>query len=154
MVRVERADVSAFAIPTDFPESDGTLEWDTTTLVVVEAEAGGLRGLGYTYADTATARLVHERLARVVEGRDTFAVPAAWEAMRASIRNLGRPGVASMAIAAVDTALWDLKARLLGLPLHRLLGAVRDEVPVYGSGGFVSLADEALAEQLEGWVHG
>ena len=57
-----------------------------------------------------------------------------------------------MAIAAVDVALWDLKARLLGLPLCRLLGAVRDSVPIYGSGGFTTLLDRAPAEQLSGWV--
>jgi L-alanine-DL-glutamate epimerase-like enolase superfamily enzyme len=54
----------------------------------------------------------------------------------------------------VDTALWDLKARLLGLPLHRLLGAVREAVPVYGSGGFTSYDEARLREQLTGWVSG
>jgi L-alanine-DL-glutamate epimerase-like enolase superfamily enzyme len=57
-----------------------------------------------------------------------------------------------MAIAAVDVALWDLKARLLGLPLCRLLGTVRDRVPIYGSGGFTSYDDERLQRQLSGWV--
>ncbi len=57
-----------------------------------------------------------------------------------------------MAIAAVDTALWDLKARILGLPLVTLLGAARDEVPVYGSGGFTSYTDARLADQLGGWA--
>ena len=55
-----------------------------------------------------------------------------------AVRNAGRPGAVGYAISAVDVALWDLKARVLGLPLHRLLGGVRDEVPVYGSGGFTS----------------
>ncbi len=95
---------------------------------------GGARGTGFTYADTATARLVHDLLARVVHGRDAMQAPAAWQAMVQAIRNLGRPGIASMAIAAVDAALWDLKARLLGLPLVALLGAVRESVPIYGSG--------------------
>ena len=79
-------------------------------------------------------------------------VPGAWSAMVAAIRNLGRPGIASMAISAVDTALWDLKARLLELPLVTLLGAVHDAVPVYGSGGFTSYSIEQLQEQLAGWV--
>jgi L-alanine-DL-glutamate epimerase-like enolase superfamily enzyme len=68
------------------------------------------------------------------------------------IRNLGRSGIASMAIAAVDIGLWDTKARALGLPLHRLLGPVRDKVPVYGSGGFTSYTERELCEQLAGWV--
>ncbi len=151
-VPIERIEVSAYTIPTDFPESDGTLAWDSTTLVLVEAAAGGERGLGFTYAGTSSARLIHDRLAEVVRGRDALAVPGAWAAMVSAVRNLGRPGIASTAIAAVDTALWDLKARLLGLPLVRLLGAVRDSVPVYGSGGFTSYSIDQLREQLGGWV--
>src|SRR5919202_1760073 len=131
-VPIERVEVAAYTIPTDSPESDGTLEWDETTIVVVEATGGGARGLGYSYADAATARLIRDLLAGVVRGRDALAVPAAWDAMARAVRNLGRPGVASTAIAAVDTALWDLKARLLGLPLAALLGAARSEVAAYG----------------------
>jgi len=149
---IETLAVSAYRIPTDFPESDGTLAWDSTTVVVVEVTAGGRTGLGFTYADTATVRLVKQVLADVVVGRDAMAVPAAWDAMVHAIRNLGRPGISSMAIAAVDAALWDLKARLLGLPLVTLLGAARASVPVYGSGGFTSYPIDRLQEQLSGWV--
>src|SRR5437773_6589298 len=135
---VEQVHVSAYTVPTEAPEADGTYSWDKTTLVLVEITAGGRRGLGYTYADTATARLVHDLLADIVRGRDVFDVPAAWAAMVRATRNLGRPGVCSMAISAVDTALWDLKAKLLGLPLVKLFGAARAAAPVYGSGGFTS----------------
>jgi L-alanine-DL-glutamate epimerase-like enolase superfamily enzyme len=151
-VGVERVDVSVFVVPTDLPEADGTFAWDKTTLVLVEVTAGGVRSLGYTYADTATARLVKDSLAPVVVGRDAMNVAGAWAAMVRAIRNLGRPGVASMAISAVDAALWDLKARLLDLPLVTLLGAVRDGVPVYGSGGFTSYSLDQLQGQLGGWV--
>jgi L-alanine-DL-glutamate epimerase-like enolase superfamily enzyme len=144
--------VSAYRVPTDFPEADGTAEWDATTIVVVEAQAGGVTGLGYTYGDVASATLVDSTLRDVVVGRDALRVTAAWEAMAVACRNLGRPGVASMAIAAVDTALWDLKARLLQLPLATLLDAVRHDVPVYGSGGFTSYPDDRLAAQLGGWA--
>ena len=149
---IEHIAFSAYTVPTDLPESDGTLEWDKTTMVVVEATAGGQRGLGYTYADLATARLIEDRLAHVVQGCDAMAVPAAWAAMVREIRNLGRPGIASMAIAAIDAALWDLKACLLDLPLVTLLGAVRDSVPVYGSGGFTSYSLAQLEAQLGGWI--
>jgi L-alanine-DL-glutamate epimerase-like enolase superfamily enzyme len=150
--RIDHLDVSAYTIPTATPESDGTLEWASTTLIVVEASAGGARGLGYGYADSATARLIDETLASVVVGCDAMNVPSAWESMRQAIRNLGRPGISSMAIAAVDAALWDLKGRLLGLPLLVLLGAVRDRIPVYGSGGFTSYSIAQLQEQLGGWA--
>lgn len=151
-VAVERLDVSAYAVPTDSPESDGTLEWDSTTIVVVEAFAGGGRGLGYTYGDAAAAKLIDGKLAGVVAGRDAMSVIGAWEAMVGAIRNLGRPGISSMAIAAVDAALWDLKARLLDLPLVTLLDAAHTSVPVYGSGGFTSYSVVRLQEQLGGWV--
>jgi len=149
---VQELEVATYTIPTDGPEADGTLSWDSTTIVVVHAHGGGQWGVGYTYCDVAAAKLVQSKLAGVVEGRDAMAPQAAWEAMVEQTRNVGRPGVTSMAIAAVDVALWDLKARLLGLPLCKLLGMAHDRVPVYGSGGFTSYSIERLRDQLAGWV--
>lgn len=150
---VDQVEVSAYRIPTDAPnESDGTLVWRDTTLVVVELTAAGVTGLGYTYADVAAARFVHEHLASVVRGTDALATGSAWKEMVSRVRNLGWCGVAAMAISAIDSALWDLKARLLDLPLLQLLGACRTHVPVYGSGGFTSYSVNRLREQLAGWV--
>ena len=149
---VTSLDVSAYTVPTDAPEADGTFAWDKTTLVLVEVRAGNETGLGYTYADAATAQVVEETLKLHVVGRDAFNISGAWMAMDHAIRNLGRPGICSTAIAAVDNALWDLKARLLGLPLASLLGQARDGVPVYGSGGFTSYSKEQLQDQLGGWA--
>jgi L-alanine-DL-glutamate epimerase-like enolase superfamily enzyme len=151
-VAVERLDARAYTIPTDAPEADGTLSWDATTIVVVRAHAGDAQGLGYTYASTAAATLVRDTLAGVVAGADALAPGAAWERMRRATRNLGRAGLASMAVSAVDTALWDLRARLLELPLCEALGAVQDSVPLYGSGGFTSYTADRLRAQLCGWV--
>jgi L-alanine-DL-glutamate epimerase-like enolase superfamily enzyme len=151
-VAVERLDVSAYTVPTDEPESDGTLEWDSTTIVVVEAHAGDHLGLGYTYTHDAAARLIEDKLAREVRGKDAFAIGEAWESMARALRNVGRPGLGFMALSAVDLALWDLKARLLDRPLVSVLDASRDQVPIYGSGGFCSYSDERLREQLAAWV--
>lgn len=148
---IEKLEVTAYRIPTDAPESDGTYEWDATTLVVVEAVAAGTAGLGYTYADTATAVLIRNHLQEIVTGRDALDVAGSWTAMVHSIRNLGRPGISSMAIAAVDIALWDLKARVLQVPLLSLLGQVRPHVPAYGSGGFTSYSLQRLQQQLSAW---
>jgi L-alanine-DL-glutamate epimerase-like enolase superfamily enzyme len=150
--RIEKLSVSAYKIPTDEPESDGTYQWDSTTIVIVEAEAGDQSSLGYSYADEATARLIDSKLKDVVVGRDAMSVNGVWVTMVESIRNLGRPGISSMAISAVDTALWDLKAKLLGLPLVRLFGQVRESMPIYGSGGFTSYSNKKLQEQLGRWV--
>jgi len=151
-VEVESLAVSAYTIPTDEPESDGTFEWDSTTIVVVEVHGGGETGLGYTYGPKAVGAVAEELLEDVVRGADAGAPAEVWRAMGARLRNAGRPGMGFMAVAAVDTALWDLKARLLDLPLVDVLSRVHDEVPVYGSGGFCSYSLERLAEQLGGWV--
>jgi L-alanine-DL-glutamate epimerase-like enolase superfamily enzyme len=149
---VERVAVSAYTIPTDRPEADGTFAWDSTTMILVEIDAGDQHGLGYTYADLATGRLIQESLAKVVTGMDARQVGACWNAMVHAIRNLGRPGISSMAIAGVDNALWDVKAKLAGLPLYQLLSAQRDAVPIYGSGGFTSYPLDVLQKQLGGWA--
>src|SRR3546814_777210 len=124
---INEVTVCAYTIPTDLPESDGTLEWNATTLVVADVRAGGLSGLGLGYADTATAKLIQDRLGPLLVGQDAFAIGARFADMVHNIRNLGRPGVASMAISVLDIALWDLKAKLLDVPLAVLLGSVRSE---------------------------
>lgn len=152
-VTVDRLDIQVYTVPTEAPESDGTLTWEATTVVVAEPWAGGTRGLGFTYGSAACATLITDTLHGLVVGSDPMDVAGTWTRMVRAVRNAGRPGVASAAIAAVDIGLWDLKARLLDLPLGGLLGRARDEVPVYGSGGFTSYTDRQLTEQLGGWVH-
>lgn len=149
---IEKLTVSAYQIPTDQPESDATIKWDSTTIVIVEVEAGGKRSLGYSYADAATAKLIDSKLRDVVVGRSAHSPNDCFVAMVKSIRNLGRPGICSMAISAVDTSLWDLQAKLLDVPLVRLFGQVREAMRIYGSGGFTSYTNEKLQEQLGGWV--
>lgn len=151
-VPLERVEASAYTVPTDQPEADGTMAWDRTTLVVAEVSAGGMTGLGYTYADGCIVRLIAGALAKAVQREDAMDPPAAWRAMQRAVRNIGREGLAATAIAAVDTAIWDLKAKLLQLPLALLFGRMREAVPIYGSGGFTSYGDERLAYQLSAWV--
>jgi L-alanine-DL-glutamate epimerase-like enolase superfamily enzyme len=149
---IEQLSVSAYEIPTDEPESDGTLEWDSTTLVLVEVSGGGETGLGFTYSDVSAAKLIEGKLADVVKGHDVLSPQSAWAAMNHAVRNLGQQALSAMAISAVDIALWDLKARLLGLALADLLGRFHPRVPVYGSGGFTSYSNQKLASQLSGWT--
>jgi L-alanine-DL-glutamate epimerase-like enolase superfamily enzyme len=151
-VNVDAIDVSCFTIPTDAPESDGTLEWDSTTIVVVEARSGTVRGLGYTYAPEAAGKVVDSQLKKVVVGRSLDEHAALWLECAAQLRNAGRPGIAYCALSALDNALWDLRARLLGVSVVSLLPAAHDHVPIYGSGGFCSYTLERLQEQLGGWA--
>lgn len=149
---LSRVRAHAYTIPTDKPEADGTIAWNSTTLVIVEADAGGRTGLGYTYASASVVPLIDGLLAQTLEHRDAFDVPGAWLAMQRSVRNLGREGLAATAISALDCALWDLKAKLLDVPLARLLGRMRDAVPVYGSGGFTTYTDDDLRDQFSRWI--
>ncbi len=150
--RITRVSAHAFRIPTDGPEADGTLQWNATTLVIAEIEAGGTVGLGYSYAHATAADIVRNKLAEILDGQDAFAIEKLWLEMARAVRNIGRIGVCGCAISAVDVALWDLKARILHLPLATLFGQQRDEVAIYGSGGFTNYPPARLAEQLAKWV--
>jgi L-alanine-DL-glutamate epimerase-like enolase superfamily enzyme len=149
---VDSVAVRVYEIPTDQPEADGTLAWSSTTMVVVEVGGGGMSGLGYTYAAAACKPLIEDVLAPCVTGSAVLDINGTWGAMVRAIRNLGRPGLVSCAISAMDTALWDLKGKLLGVPVCRLLGATRTEVPIYGSGGFTTYDEAAARAQLQRWV--
>ncbi|OBB35699.1 enolase C-terminal domain-like protein [Mycobacterium sp. 852002-51961_SCH5331710] len=151
-VVVESVTAAAYAIPTDAPEADGTLSWDSTTMILVQIRAGDRCGTGWTYGASVVADLVNRKLADIVVGAPAFDIAGRLQEMIAAVRNVGRRGVAGQAISAIDVALWDLKARLLQMPLHRLLGAVRDDVAVYGSGGFTSYDDSELRGQLAHWM--
>lgn len=143
---------SAFRIPTSSSlETDGTYEWDSTILVVTWITAGDLTGIGYTYASQASADLINQHLAKILLGKNAFSISECWQLMQAAVRNIGRSGVAACSIAAVDNALWDLKAKLCHLPLTQLLGLQRSRIQVYGSGGFTNYTPEEIKEQINHW---
>jgi L-alanine-DL-glutamate epimerase-like enolase superfamily enzyme len=137
--------------PTAAPEADGTFEWNATVAVAVELVADGACGLGWTYSGPAAATVVEKNLADVVRGGDAFDIAAGWGAMHREGRNQGTRGLWLEAMSAVDMAWWDLKARLLDVPLTGLLGRCRDEVPVYGSGGFTTMDAAQLDDQVAEW---
>jgi L-alanine-DL-glutamate epimerase-like enolase superfamily enzyme len=143
---------AAYTVPTDAPESDGTLTWTSTTVVVTHLGAGDQTGVGYSYTDASAAALINETLGPGVIGTPVGDTGRVWRQVVHAARNLGRPGLVSTALSALDIAAWDLKARLLGVPLATLLPAYHCEVPVYGSGGFTSYSLGRLQEQLGGWV--
>jgi L-alanine-DL-glutamate epimerase-like enolase superfamily enzyme len=150
--RITKSQVQVFTVPTDAPEGDGTYAWDSTTMVLVSLEAGGKIGIGYTYADAATGKLTLTLLKKVVDGHEAFEHGAILQGLYRYVRNLGETGITAMAISAIDNALWDLRARLLDIPLVSLLGIVRPGIPVYGSGGFTSYDDGQLERQFSGWA--
>ncbi len=151
-INIEDLKVAAYTIPTDGPESDGTIEWDSTTMVLVEINAGGKSGIGYSYTDVSSAFFINRNLKNIIVGKDAFQIPFIEKMMVDSVRNDGNCGVVSMAVSAVDNALWDLKAKILDVPLISLFGKVREDFGIYGSGGFTSYSIEKLQNQLGGWA--
>jgi L-alanine-DL-glutamate epimerase-like enolase superfamily enzyme len=144
--------VRVFTVPTDRPEADGTLAWSETTLVLAEVAAGGNRGMGWTYASGGCRPIIEQQLSSAVSGANVLDVPRCHEKMVRACRNLGRPGIVSCAISAVDIALWDCKARLLGVALSSLFGRSGDDVKIYGSGGFTTYDETTATQQLERWT--
>jgi L-alanine-DL-glutamate epimerase-like enolase superfamily enzyme len=150
-MKITGVDVAAYKFPTPEPEADGTLQWDATTAVVVQVHAGDLTGLGWTYSSPSAVSIIRNHLVSELVDRDSDDITACFEGMRRTCRDLGTKGLVMQAISAVDVALWDLKARAHERALQALLGSVRDDVPVYGSGGFTTMTDDQLAEQIAGW---
>ena len=149
---IDDVDVAVYRFPTPEPESDGTLDWDATTAVTVTVRGDGIAGLGWTYSSPAAATVVTNHLAPILRGRRAADTPAAYAAMHRACRNYGTGGLVMQAVSAVDIALWDLKARLLDIPLAALLGACRARVPIYGSGGFTSSSDSELSKDVAAWT--
>src|ERR1044071_10179818 len=100
MLPIERVNISAYVVPTDGPEEDGTFCWDRTTGVVAEIKAAGKSGLGYSYASAAAASVARDVLAPFLIDQDAFAIPRLWRSMLQAVRNIGSRGVCANAISA------------------------------------------------------
>jgi L-alanine-DL-glutamate epimerase-like enolase superfamily enzyme len=152
IIAIQQLTVAAYTVPTDAPEADGTIAWDSTTMVLVRLKAGGKEGIGYTYAHGAAAMVIDKTLKPLVIGQSAMDIPAITAAMIRAVRNNGALGLAMMAVSAVDIALWDLKAKILGISLCTLLGKRKEEMLLYGSGGFTSYTNAQLQQQFRDWV--
>lgn len=109
-------------------------------------------GLAVGYGPPGAKAVVDEALAPVLVGQDPSVVGELWAEMMWVVRDFGRGGVALQALSAVDVALWDLKGRAEGQPVFRLLGELRPDVVVYGSGGFTSFSPEELVAEMRAFV--
>jgi L-alanine-DL-glutamate epimerase-like enolase superfamily enzyme len=152
--RIEAIEADAYEIPTATDiETDGTLEWNSTSVVVAHVHAHGRSGLGYTYCHPAAAQVIESKLSEVLQGADALMPERCWAQMQVQARQLGHAGIAAMAISAVDVALWDLKAKLLDVCLADALPRFHDGVPIYGSGGFCNYSEAQLREQVGEWAN-
>ena len=119
---------------------------------MVTLQCGDVTGLGYTYSHSTAAALARDLIEKAVQGQDAFATNAIFSAMRYEQRNYGREGVAATALSAVDIALWDLKAKLMGQPLVRVLGQMRGKLGPAGHRAAVARAGSPTGSQgFNGW---
>src|SRR4051812_21402145 len=109
-MKIAGGNARAYRIPTDAPEADGTIAWNSTTMIVVHLDAGDVRGIGYSYAHATAAAVAQELIDTCCVGQDPMDTNALFGAMRRAQRNYGREGIGATALSAVDIALWDLKA--------------------------------------------
>ncbi len=154
MVKIARVGTTLIAIPRDPPISDATavsMGMGAHCFVHIVTDEG-LDGLGMSTASRAVRAVIDYDLKPLLEGADPLNIEGLWQEMFWRVRGIGRKGVAFQAISAVDIALWDLKAKILGLPLYKLLGPCRESVPIYGSGGWTSYTEAELVEEQLGYV--
>ncbi|MBR0647611.1 mandelate racemase/muconate lactonizing enzyme family protein [Plastoroseomonas hellenica] len=130
----------------------------TRDLVVVEVvTASGLTGMGYLHLlnlplQRTIGACIQEALAPRVIGRDATAVEAIWQDLWRATLTAGRGGVAMMAQSAIDIALWDVVGKAAGLPLHRLWGHYRSQIPTYGSGCFRGSRGDGMIAKAKHFV--
>ncbi len=154
--KIKEIDVHLVSLPVTAGLADATRKVESVGYTVVRITTDqGLEGMGLTYHEVggeATKALILHDLAPKLINRDPFETEVIWETFFHYLRGVGRKGLTFAAISAVDTALWDLKGKIMGMPLFRLLGGARTAVPVYASGGWTSYSDDQLVHEAESMV--
>src|SRR5215210_2254704 len=158
--RINRVRVSSCYLPLAAPISDAKVltgrQKPMTEIAFLFAEISteaGFSGVGYSYSKRAGGQglFAHAKeIAPELLGEDPNDIQRLWTKLVWAGASVGRSGLSTQAIAAMDIALWDLKAKRAGLPLAKLLGAHRDSVQCYNtSGGFLSLSIEEVLAKAE-----
>jgi len=155
-MKIERVETAYYRLPLEAMGDAGHGDIDTEELITLDLYAGGLTGHGYSYTigrgGRAVKSLIDDDIAPMVVGQDATNIQALWDLMWQRLLYVGRGGLASFAIAAVDVALWDLHGLRQGKPLYVLLGANAREIPAYGSGVDLPKPLDGLLEQTESFM--
>jgi len=154
--RIKKIDVHLVSTPISAGYTDATRKVEMIGYTVVRITTDqGLEGIGVTYHEVggeATRELILRNMAPKLIDRDPLETEAIWQEIFHYLRGVGRKGLMYGALSAVDTALWDLKGKIVGLPLYKLLGGNRTSIPVYASGGWTSFSDEQLVDEMKSMV--
>ncbi|QIG40125.1 mandelate racemase/muconate lactonizing enzyme family protein [Microbacterium sp. 4R-513] len=152
MTTITRAEARLIDLEVETVRTDAVQSFLKQETLFVEVETSdGLTGTGYSYTigtgGGAVLSMLREHLLPRLAGRDSREVEAIWQDLHWSTHATVVGAITSLALAAVDTALWDLRARRAGQPLWQLAGGFRREVPIYDTeGGWLHLSTESLVE--------
>jgi L-alanine-DL-glutamate epimerase-like enolase superfamily enzyme len=151
--KIAKIDVHLVSYPITGGFADATRKVETIGYTIVRITTDqGLEGFGVTYHEVggeATKELILRNIKHILVGRNPLETETLWQELVCYLRGVGRKGLMFCALSAVDIALWDLKGKILGLPLYRLLGGSKTKIPVYASGGWTSYSDEQLIEETK-----
>jgi L-alanine-DL-glutamate epimerase-like enolase superfamily enzyme len=152
-MKIERIETSYYRLPLEPMGDAGHGAIDSEELITLEVHAEGLTGHGYAYTigrgGRAVRSLIDDDIVPLILGQDATDIRGLWDLMWQRLLYVGRGGLASFAIAAVDVALWDLRGVRERRPLYALLGAEPREIPAYGSGVDLPKPLVGLLEQTE-----
>ncbi|MCA9177078.1 MAG: mandelate racemase/muconate lactonizing enzyme family protein [Planctomycetales bacterium] len=141
-----------------------TVSWEDATHRVANLEFivtrittdSGIVGVGFAYTTgiggSAILALIDDYCGAMLIGRDPRQIERLWSFLHGQLHRSGTGGINTLALSAIDIALWDITAKSLGTPLHQLLGARRDSIPTYGSGIDLFLSKDELVAEVEGWL--
>jgi len=154
-MKIADVQVDQFRIPLPTPLTDsthGTMTHFEVVTVRVRCD-GGAEGLGYTYTvgrgGSAIRALLETELVPFLIGKDDRHIDQLWDEMWWLLHYVGRGGIVTFAISAVDIALWDMKGRVAGDPLYRMLGGHSDRVLAYNGGIDLHMSAGELAAQMK-----
>jgi L-alanine-DL-glutamate epimerase-like enolase superfamily enzyme len=155
-VKITQVHADLFEVPVHREMRDAIRHFNKMDVVCVRVETdAGVQGHGFTYSiiphgAREVCSLVRTSINSLIKGMNPLNHEQVWYEMWRKMDWIGRGGIAVLAIAAVDIALWDLKSKIAGMPLHRLLGAYRDKVPVYNTdGGWLNHSLDQLVKETE-----
>ena len=155
-MKIERIETAYYRLPLEPMGDAGHGAIDTEELITLKLHADGLVGHGYSYTigrgGRAVRSLIDNDIAPLLEGQDAEDIRGLWDLMWQRLLYVGRGGLASFAIAAVDVALWDLRGVREERPLYALVGAEAREIPAYGSGVDLPKDLDGLLRQTEGFM--
>jgi len=156
-MKIDDVRVTKLVMPLNKPIADSThvlkkIEWIVVEILTDEGITGNSYMLTFDYGTELLAGIVETELKKQILGQDPQYVTRLWETTWKCTEYIGQTGVAAWGIAAIDIALWDLLGKSLGAPVYKLLGAYRDEVPIYGSGGWLSYSVDELLDEASRYV--